>query len=53
MKAGDVAMAIGFLKTFRDSSSSPVKGYGDLVRLIARMQFALDQIEIPVEKEAA
>lgn len=53
MKANDVAMAVNFLKTFRDSSSAPVQGYGELVCLIARMQFALDQIEIPVEKEAA
>jgi hypothetical protein len=53
MKASDVAMAVNFLKTFRDSSSAPVSEFGDLVCLIARMQFALDRIEIPVEKEAA
>jgi hypothetical protein len=50
MKAGDVAMAVHFLKNFRDSSSAPVKEYGELVCLIARMQFALNQIEIPVER---
>jgi len=53
MKASDVAMAVNYLRQFRDSSSAPVQEYGDLVCLIARMQFALDRIEIPVEKEAA
>ena len=53
MRASDIAMAVNYLRQFSDSSSAPVKGYGDLVCLIARMQFALDQIEIPVEKEAA
>ena len=53
MKASDVAMAVNFLKTFRDSSSAPVQGYGELVCLISRMEFALSLIEIPIEKEAA
>ena len=53
MKASDVAMAVNYLRQFRDSSSAPVQGYGELVCLIARMQFALDQIEILVEKEVA
>ena len=53
MNANDVAMAVNFLKTFRDSSSAPVQGYGELVCLISRMEFALSLIEIPIEKEAA
>ena len=53
MRASDVAMAVNYLRQFRDSSSAPVQGYGELVCLIARMQFALDQIEILVEKEVA
>ena len=53
MKANDVAMAVNYLRQFRDSSSAPVQGYGELVCLISRMEFALSLIEIPVEKEAA
>jgi hypothetical protein len=53
MTAKDVSMAVNFLKTFMDSSSAPVQGYGDLVCLIARMQFSLDQIEVPIKQEAA
>ena len=53
MKAGDLAMAVSYLRQFKDSQSAPTHGFADLVCLIARMRFALDQIEIPVEKEAA
>ena len=53
MKAGDVAMAVNYLRQFKDSQSAPTKGFAELVCLIARMQFALDQIEVPIKQDAA